>query len=123
MSDSAQIIPQGRRIIRAACAWRYAPVLLALALVFVVLAPFSLAQERQTPLGVQRSFPEAGTSREPTVPPAPTVQETPGQTVSRALAAHGAQWGGGQILDYVAEGKLTYFAAGALQVTFDMTLL
>src|SRR5262249_43366362 len=54
--------------------------------------------------------------------PPPPPQEPPGQTIARALAAHGNQWASGQIQDWIAEGELTYFTADHPEVTFDVTL-
>ena len=42
--------------------------------------------------------------------------------VQRALAAHGPKWVTGEIADWVAEGKITYFNANGPQATFDVTV-
>ena len=42
--------------------------------------------------------------------------------VQRALAAHGPKWVTGEIADWVAEGKMTYFNAKGPQAAFDVTV-
>src|SRR3982751_2804755 len=58
------------------------------------------------------------------VPPAPGAAAAAGAAgvVERALGAHGARWAAGEIADWVAEGKITYFNASGPHVTFDVTV-
>ena len=51
------------------------------------------------------------------------AQETLPDIVQRAHTAHGGRWISGQIVDWVSEGKLTYFTVAGPQASFDVTVL
>jgi hypothetical protein len=84
----------------------------------LLLTSNALAQERRTPLGVQRSRPG-----QPAVQPRPVPSETPSAALARAATAHGAALASGQIADSVARGRLTYFTVQGPGTTFDVTVL
>ena len=51
------------------------------------------------------------------------AQETPAQLVDRALPVYGNALISGEIQDWIAEGKLTYFTMKGPKATFDVILL
>jgi len=51
------------------------------------------------------------------------AQEVPPQLVARSLAVHGARWVSGDVADWIAAGKLTYFTVDGPQATFDVRLM
>jgi len=52
-----------------------------------------------------------------------SAQESPPQLLARSLAAHGARWVSGDVADWIAAGRLTYFTVDGPQATFDVRLM